>query len=117
MPALLCRWSVLELESVARRFPSCPPVLDCFVGIDDNIMLLLAFFGLLYAFASASASDDQFPLGSYADWPAVAGGSIIRLCPGSHEDDILQFIRITTDPSTPYLQVRCLVNILCNRTL
>lgn len=67
------------------------------------MLFVLALYGL-FTSALAIAIGAQLPIiGSHDEPQDVPGGSIIKLCPGSHENDIFQIISIMQRPEKPYL--------------
>jgi len=79
-------------------------------------MLLITFCALFYLGQSAATTGGSIQSHLSHDWPTVPGGSIVKLCPGSHENDILAISRITNDPETPYLNEGVMVIIDGNFT-
>jgi hypothetical protein len=80
----------------------------------DNFkaMLFSALCGLLCGLAAAAAIENvQIPFSNQHGWPRLPGNSTVRLCPVSHEDDLLK-IDLVTDSDKPYLQV----HRLCSNT-
>lgn len=71
-------------------------------------MLLLAICGLYAAVALGRVVEEgrQRPLfGNPSALENLPGGSIVRLCPESHDSDVLSIERIVNKPQVPILYV------------
>lgn len=64
-------------------------------------MLFLAIYAL--SVGTFGSAVDEVPLMLGSGPQDVPGGSLVKLCPESHDGDLLAIERIVNKPQTPYL--------------